>query len=374
MQESEGKCMDFIDVLNEKILLLDGSMGAYLQKKGMAAGKAPDLLNLESPELIKEVHEAYLAAGSDIILTNTFGATRPRLEEHGCSDKIEEINRKAVEIAKSAAGDGKFVAGDIGPCGLMPEPAGIVKFEDVVSVFREQAEILVKAGVDLIVVETFFDIQELRAAMIGVREASATIPIVSFMTYTPDGKTDTGVTPWAATVILEKLGACAVGTNCSTGPEGMLNIVKKLGRYSSINLACQPNAGLPEEIDGNFVYSMGPADVAAFTERFLEAGVGIIGGCCGTVPETIKLMRQKIDAYGSKKIKESNNNLILSSGSKTISIGGTSPFGIIGERINPTGRKKFAASLSEGKLSVAVRDGLKQEVAGAHILDVNTGL
>ena len=367
--------MNFLKELEKRVLVLDGSMGAYLQRKGLPPGKAPDLLNLDSPELIYEVHKAYVDAGADIVLTNTFGSSRPRLSEHGYGNRMGEIIASAVKMAKRAVGSNGFVAGDIGPSGLIPQPTGDHDFDEVVGVFREQAQYLVDEGCDLIVLETFFDLQELRAAIIGVREASSTIPISAFMTFTPDGKTDTGVTPEAAAVVLEKLGATTVGANCSTGPEDMVKVLERFSAATYLPLACEPNAGLPETINGSLCYSLGPKEVADYTTKFLDSGVRIIGGCCGTVPETIALIRKIVDGYTPKKREtELEDSLFLASISKTVEIGKNSSFKVIGERINPTGRKKFAKSLMDGDINVALTDGKKQEKKGADILDVNVGV
>ena len=214
--------------LRHEVLLLDGSMGVMLQNRGLPAGYAPDLWNLERPDIIHEVHREYVKAGSDIILTNTFGASRLRLAEYGAEDKLAEINREAVRIARKAAGESGFVAGDVGPSGVTVYPLGELSFEDAVDIFSQQVDALAGAGCDLIVIETMFDLIEIRAAVVAAKRSGRGLPVAALMTFTQDGLTDTGTDPQTAATVLEGLGVDIIGVNCSTGPGEMIGVVKKI--------------------------------------------------------------------------------------------------------------------------------------------------
>ena len=364
--------MDFLSALAERVLVLDGSMGAYLQMKGLPTGKAPDLLNLERPDAVAEVHRAYVDAGADVILTNTFGATPARLDAHGFGRRSAEINAAAVRIAREAAGGRAFVAGDVGPSGLLPAPTGDASFDDAVATFKVQIEALAEAGVDLLLFETFFDLQELRAAMIAAREAAHGLPVVALMTFTESGRTDTGVTPEAAAVTLEKLGACAVGANCSTGPADMLAVARRMATAAGVPLCFEPNAGLPRQVDGKLIYPMSPEEFGDHGPAFLAAGARLAGGCCGTTPESIRHLRARLD--GLTPVTPARRRAVrLASSSRVVGIGAGEPFRLIGERINPTGRRLLARAFAAGDLSPLLAEARAQGEAGADLLDVNVG-
>lgn len=361
-----------LERLKNEILVLDGSMGALLQSKGLPPGYAPDLWNMEKPEVIKSVHAEYVQAGSDIILTNTFGASCLRLKEFQAENNLIKINQMAVLNARKAAGDKSLVAGDIGPCGSTIEPFGELPFKDAVEIFKEQIQILVDAGVDLISIETMFDLQEIKAAVIAAKEVGK-VPVMALMTFTQDLLTDTGTDPETAAIVLEGLGADIIGTNCSTGPEHMLPVVEKLARATDRFVAVQPNAGLPVNKDGKTIFPASPAEVASYAEKFVSAGANIIGGCCGTTPEYIKLISNILKKQRPvPKIKP--KGLKITSRSKTTYIGTGYPFFKIGEKINPTGKKVFAASIKEGRTDLIVTEARKEFEAGANALDVNVGV
>jgi 5-methyltetrahydrofolate--homocysteine methyltransferase len=224
---------EFIRRLRSEVLILDGSMGAFIQARGLPDGYAPDLWNVEQPEAIIAIHREYIEAGCDIVLTNTFGASRLRLGEYGAEHRVREINEAAVKNARAAAGDKRvIVAGDIGPCGTTIKPGGEIEFDEAVSIFAEQARALVDAGADIIAIETMFDLVEAKAALIGARDVSKTIPIIAHMTFTARGLTDTGTDPETAAIVLEACGADVVGINCSVGPEDMLEVVGRRARAS----------------------------------------------------------------------------------------------------------------------------------------------
>ncbi len=362
-----------LDRLKNEILLLDGSMGVMLQQRGLPPGYAPDLWNLERPDIVLETHREYVKAGSDIILTNTFGSTRLRLAEYGAEDRIREINQEAVKIARKAGGERVFVAGDIGPCGATIYPIGEIPFEDAVDIFAQQADALVSSGCDLIVIETMFDLIEVRAAIIGVKRVNKGLPIAALMTFTQDGLTDTGTNPETAAVVLEGLGVNIIGVNCSTGPSEMVRVVRKMAAAADACICAQPNAGLPANIGGRTVFPMSAEDIAYYAEEFVNAGVNILGGCCGTTPEYISLLSQRIK--GRRPVtRTGSKGLKITSRSKTVCAGNGLPFLKIGEKINPTGRKLFSEVIREGSMDIVITEARGQYEAGAMALDVNVGV
>ncbi len=363
-----------LERLRKEILILDGSMGALLQGRELPMGYAPDLWNLEKPKAIEQVHREYFKAGSDILLTNTFGASRLRLAEYKAEGNLKAINHEAVAIARRASEGKCYLAGDVGPSGTTIAPFGELAFDKAVELFYEQALELVAAGVDLIAIETMFDLQEMKAAVIGVKEATrGKIPILAHMTFTQDGLTDTGTDPMTAAVTLEALGVDIIGANCSTGPEHMLPVVEKLGKATSRFLCVQPNAGLPIQKNGVTIFPATAQDVAAFADRFAAAGANIVGGCCGTTPEYIRLIH-RILKQRTPHARPALPGLTISSRNKTVLIGPGNPFLKIGEKINPTGRKKFGEAIAEGRTDMIVAEARKQFECGAMALDVNVGV
>lgn len=364
--------MSLLSTLDKKILVLDGSMGALLQGRGLPAGYAPDLWNLENPDAIESVHKEYADAGADIVLSNTFGASRIRLSEYDAVDKLREINLRGVEIARKGA-PGRFVAGDVGPIGGIVAPAGEIPFEEAIAIFREQIAVLVEAGVDLIAVETMFDLMEMKAAIIAANDVRGSTPVMASMTFTGDGLTDTGTDPVTAAVTLDALNVDILATNCSTGPEAMVDVVARLSATTPRFVAAQPNAGLPKNVKGETIFEMPMETLASFAQSFVDAGVNILGGCCGSNPDYIR----QISGYLADKAprpRETKRHVAFTSRMETIFLGDGHPFVKIGEKINPTGRKKFAESLKEGRLDMALADARKQFEMGATALDVNVGV
>ena len=361
------------DKLGRRVMILDGSMGALLQGRGLPSGYAPDLWNVERPEAILAVQREYAAAGADILLTNTFGASRRRLGEYDAHERVREINEAGVALARKAGGSGALVAGDIGPCGTTVQPFGEIPFQEAYDIFHEQAEALVRAGVDLLVIETMFDLQEMKAAVIACNDVRGKIPLMAFTTFTQDGLTDTGTDPATAATVLEGLGVDIVGANCSTGPEHMLPVVERLARATRLPVAVQPNAGLPTQTAGRTVFPLGAREMDEFAERFYEAGATFVGGCCGTTPEYISLLAARMKGRAPAP-RSYEPGLRIASRMRAVAIGPGHPFCIIGEKINPTGRKKFAASLAEGRMDMVVAEARRQKEAGAHALDVNVGV
>ena len=374
--------IDLRQRLGREVLILDGSMGAFLQSQGLPSGMAPDLWNIDRPDVVRSAHRQYVEAGAQILLTNTFGATAPRLAGHGAQDRVAEVCRAAVANARAAAGDGPeapAVAGDVGPLGLTVAPAGELPFAEAVAHFREQIAAMVEVGVDLLVIETVIDIVEMRAAVIAANEvrgrAANRLPLIASMSFGEDGVTDTGVTPAATAVILEGLGVDAIGVNCSTGPEPMVDVVRQLSAATALPVAVQPNAGLPEQCAGQLRFPMDAAAMEPWYPRFVDAGAALVGGCCGTNPETI---RRAAAAVGGRPVSPPavarDGALRIASRSTVLSIGQGAPLAIIGERINPTGKPKFQDALREGRMDRVLGAARRQAAAGAAALDVNVGV
>ncbi len=359
--------------LKKEVLLLDGSMGVMLQNRGLPAGYAPDLWNLERPDVILDVHREYVKAGSDIILTNTFGASRLRLSEYGAEDRLVEINMEAVRIARKAAGENGFVAGDVGPCGVTVYPLGDLSFDEAVSVFSQQIDALAGAGCDLIVIETMFDLVEIRAAVVAAKSAGRGIPVAALMTFTQDGRTDTGTDPETAAAVLEGLGVEIIGVNCSTGPAEMAGVVRKITATTDAFVCAQPNAGLPVNVGGRTIFPATAEEIASYAEQFYESGVNILGGCCGTTPEYISILSKRIKGRRPAS-RTAARGLKITSRSRTVYAGSGYPFLKIGEKINPTGKKAFAEAIREGRMDVVVSEARKQYDADAMALDVNVGV
>lgn len=364
--------MALLDELKKRILLLDGSMGALLQGRNLPAGYAPDLWNLENPDAIADVHREYANAGSDIVLTNTFGASRLRLSEYNAQGKLADINRAAVALARKGA-PGKFVAGDVGPLGAIVAPAGEVSFDEAVDIFREQIKVLVEAGVDMISIETMFDLMEIKAAVIAANDVRGSVPLMASMTFTGDGLTDTGTDALTAAITLDALGVDILGVNCSIGPEPMVNVVERLSTACGRYVAVQPNAGLPINRGGKTVFEMPMDKVASFAKPFVHAGANIIGGCCGTTPDYIRMAAAAVK--GEKPGERSQTaGMAFSSRMTTVFAGEGHPFVKVGEKINPTGRKAFAEAIKEGRMDMVVADARKQFEMGATALDLNMGV
>lgn len=367
--------LPFLQAINERVLVLDGAMGTMLQERGLQPGQSPEEMNLTMPEVVAGVHREYREAGADIIVTNTFGGSRPKLSHYGLEERLYEINARAVAIAREAAGPDAYVAASMGPTGRFVEPVGDCTFDEMADIFREQARPLVEAGADLITLETFLDIKEIRAAVIAVREISPDIPIVAMLTFDDNGRSVLGTPPEAAAITLEAVGADVVGSNCGLGVDGIYEILAAMRRVTRLPLISQANAGLPLLKDGRTVFPGTPEEMTAYHDRLLALGVRIIGGCCGTTPAHIRAIRDALtgrdQAFPVGGPPEGVT--FLSSRSGYVAIGRERPVAIIGERINPTGKKGFAAELREGKVSYIRREAMEQVAAGATLLDVNVG-
>lgn len=353
----------------DKILLFDGAMGTMLQRSGMKLGTIPETLNLTSPETIAGIHRAYLEAGADVILSNTFGANRFKAEKAGVP--LYDMVFSGVANARSEAArfPGKYTALDIGPCGRVLAPAGDLPFEEAVGVFAEIVKAGSAAGADFILLETFTDLYELKAAVVAAKENSD-LPIFATMSFEENGTTFFGTCVESMVATLEGLGVSALGANCSLGPKQLAPVVNKILAAASVPVLIQPNAGLPVIRDGKTCYDITPEEFAAYVRGFVSDGVRFIGGCCGTGPEYIRLTREAIKGMEAREITAKRRCSVCSP-SKTVFFDGIT---IIGERLNPTGKKNLQAALRAHDMDYLLREAVREDEQGADVLDVNVGL
>ena len=363
---------EFRKLVENGPIILDGAMGTGLMKAGMPVDACTEEWALAHPEAVIAIQKDYVEAGAQIVYAPTFGANRIKLKEYGLEDRIEEFNKALVAVSKQAVDGKALVAGDMTMTGQIPYPVGDVPFEMFVEVYKEQAKYLVEAGVDLIVVETMMSMQECRAAVLAIREV-CDLPIMATLTYNDDGRTLYGTPPEVAINVLQSLGVDAVGVNCSTGPEGMVPIVEKMAEYATVPLIAKPNAGLPE-LDGmETVYRMTPEEFARTGKKLIEAGAALVGGCCGTTPAHVKALAEAVKGMPICK-PLSGHRRVLTSERAMVEVKLDGNFLVVGERINPTGKKALQAELREGKLDMVRKFAMEQEAAGAALLDINTGM
>ena len=354
------------------IEIFDGAMGTMLQTGGLKAGACPELMNIDAPEVVKKIHRAYIDAGATIIETNTFGASSLKLAHYGLENRVRELNFAAVKIAKDAAQSQAKVAGSIGPTGKFIAPLGDLDFDDAYKIFGEQSAALAEAGADFLIIETCIDIQEMRAALLAAKDV-CNLPIICQLSYSEDGRTVTGTDPQSAAVILDAMGASIIGVNCSLGPEQLVPVVKILAENSRVPISVQPNAGMPYLEDGKTKFPMDAKTFGSWGKKLVDAGATYLGGCCGTTPEHIFELAKTV-RNAQCVMRNEKRLFMLASRSKTVAIDKNLPTVLIGERINPTGRKKLAAEIREGSLLGVKRDAINQIKAGAQILDVNMGV
>lgn len=356
------------------IYLFDGAMGTMLHQAGLPTGTCPEVWNLSNPEAITAIHRNYVESGADIIETNTFGGNRIKLKNYRLEDKVREINKAAVRIARAACGPSTRVAGSVGPTGQLIAPLGDLSFDDAYLAFYEQIQALSAGGADMIIIETIIDIQEMRAALLAAKAATS-LPVICQLSFGADGRTITGTDPNTAAIILEAMGADIIGANCSLGPAQLVEIVADLARACSKPISVQPNAGMPRLENGETIFPMGPDEMAAWAPKLIQAGATYIGGCCGTTPTHIKALKQAIALAGCTSSDRNIKKVTaLTSRSKTVYLGPGMATVVIGERINPTGRKALAAEIREGSFAMVKKEALAQVRAGATILDVNMGV
>ena len=356
------------------IHIFDGAMGTMFQQLGLLPpGVCPEMLCIEHPAEVTEVHQRYVDAGSTIIETFTFGASALKLEHYGLSDRVVEINTAAVKAAKAVKGRNIKIAGGMGPSGRFIKPLGDLDFEEAYQNYYQQSKALEAAGADYILIETFIDIQEMRAALLAAKDATS-LPVICQLSYSEDGRTVTGTDPQTAAITLDAMGADIIGINCSLGPEQLVPIVKAISENTIKPISVQPNAGMPQLIDGRTVFPMGPEDFGMWAPKLIHAGATYVGGCCGTTPEHIAALKAALEGVEEPRFAPVRRRLMLTSRSKTVVIDRELPTNLIGERINPTGRKKLAAEIKDGSFASVKREALDQVKAGATLLDVNMGV
>ncbi|MDD6260848.1 MAG: homocysteine S-methyltransferase family protein [Clostridiales bacterium] len=363
--------MTFSEFLKDNIVYLDGGMGTLLQAKGLKPGDAPERWNISHPDVICGIHRDYFDAGSNIVCTNTFGANTLKYSK----DELEKIIKAAVKNAadaraqSSSAGE-KFIALDIGPSGKLLKPLGDLDFEDAVGVFAETVRIGASCGVDLILIETMNDSYETKAALLAAKENSD-LPVIVCNAYGEDGKLMTGASPAAMAAMLEGMGAAALGANCSLGPRQLRGVAIELLRNASVPVILKPNAGLPRSVDGKTVFDVTAEDFSDEVCELVKKGVRVVGGCCGTTPAYIKALTDKTRGMTPVPVRDKNFT-VVSSYTHAVKLG-KAPI-LIGERINPTGKKRFKQALLENDMDHILAEGVKQQEKGVHILDVNVGL
>ncbi len=357
---------------SERIWVLDGGMGTMLMKKGVDVNYAPELLNVEKPEVLKEIHSEYIEAGADIIETNTFGSNRIKLSHYGLEDRVKELTAAGVKIAKEVARGRALVALSVGPTGVFVEPVGDYTFDEIVDVFKEQIEAGAEAGADLILIETMSDIKEAKAAVVAAQEV-CDLPVMVSMTYQEDGRTLLGTPPEVSAAIFEGFKVAAVGANCSLGPESFVDLVKRMASVTETPIVVYANAGLPILKDGKTIYPEPPETFGEYAVEFVKAGANIIGGCCGTTPDHIRAIKEAVKDLKPVK-RDPIRGVKVASRTKLVFLGSGHPTGIIGERINPTGKKRLQEALKKGDFSIVKEEAKKQTEEGADLLDVNVGV
>lgn len=367
------KTQEFLNLIKNTPLFLDGATGSNLQKQGMPAGVCPEQWILEHRDIMIGLQRDFVAAGSDIVYAPTFTSNRIKLKEYGMEGQIEQINHDLVGISKEAVGGKAYIAGDLTMTGEQLSPMGRLDFEDLIKVYKEQIHYLVDAGVDLLVIETMMSLQETRAAVIAAKEV-CDLAVMATLTFESDGRTLFGTDAVTAAIVLESLGVAAVGTNCSTGPDKMVDTVRRMAEVTGIPIIAKPNAGLPSlDGDGNTVYDMGADTFGRHMRDLILAGASVIGGCCGTTPAHISAAKESVRDMNVIH-REKPKVRFLTSERQTVAFGLEDPFIVVGERINPTGKKKLQAALREGSMEEVSDLAEAQEACGASILDVNMGM
>ncbi len=356
--------MDFRQFMLQGFVILDGAFGTELQKTVLTPGEIPELLNITNPEAVGAIPSSYVAAGADVVFANTFGANRFKLQKTEYS--VDDVIKAAFDIAKSSGA--KFTALDVGPLGRLLEPLGPLSFEEAYDAFSEIVKCGVKYGADLIIIETMTDLYEMKAALLAAKENSS-LPVICSLSFDKGGRTFTGCGAREAALTLPALGADAIGINCSTGPEDMYDTVCELLKYSSVPVAVQPNAGMPDPVTG--AYSLGADDFASYMKVFAALGARLLGGCCGTTPEYITKMKAAITDVPLKAPAYADAPLTVSSFTKTVEC--TRPL-IVGECINPTGKKALKEALRRDDIDFILKLATEQVACGADILDINVGL
>lgn len=364
---------EFQALIKNKPIFLDGATGSNLQKKGMPAGVCPEQWILEHRDIMIALQREFVEAGSQIVYVPTFTANRIKLKEYGLEEQVAQMNRDLVALSKEAVGERACVAGDLTMTGEQLSPVGTLDFEELIDVYKEQIRYLSEAGVDLLVIETMMSLQETRAAVIAAKEV-CDLAVMATLTFEADGRTLFGTDAATAAIVLESLGVAAVGTNCSTGPDKMVETVRRMAEVTSIPIIAKPNAGLPSlDGEGNTVYDMEAEAFGRHMKEIVKAGAAVVGGCCGTTPDYIRVLKESVSDMTVVQ-RNKPQRRFLTSERQTIAFGLSDNFIIVGERINPTGKKKLQAALKEGSMELVTEFAESQEACGAGILDVNMGM
>ena len=307
----------------DRVVVFDGATGTMLYAKGVFINQCYDQLNVTQPDLVRDVHRAYLDAGAEVVETNSFGANRLKLAQYGLESHVEELNARAAQIAREAAGDDAWVAGAVGPLGVRLEPYGPTSIEEARAIFREQLAALRTGGADLFIVETFSDLSEIEQAILAARDVDASVPLIAQMTIATDGRTPYGASPEDVARALTAAGADVIGLNCSVGPQGILEAIECMAPATSRKLSAMPNAGMPREIGGRTMYMASPEYLASYGRHLLQAGVKVIGGCCGTTPEHIKALvegiRPLVPRQGGRRTTPARQQPAVTKGSAALS-------------------------------------------------------
>ncbi len=372
---------EFKDLIEERIVIMDGATGSNLQKRGMPTGVCPEEWILNHPQELIKLQSEFMEAGTDIVLAPTFTANRIKLAEYHLENRISEINKTLVGISKEAIkayhqntnlNRKIFIAADLTMTGVQVEPLGTISFEELVEVYKEQLSCLIPEGVDLVVVETMMSLQECRAALLAVKE-TCELPVVVSLTFNENNKTLFGTDPKTAVIVLQSMGADAVGVNCSTGPDKMEEIIREMKEYAYVPILAKPNAGLPKLVGNETVFPMEPEEFAADMVKLVEIGANLVGGCCGTTPKHIERMVVRLRDKKPQPI-QSTHCRALTTERKTVEIPLDGRFMIVGERINPTGKKDLQEELRENIFDTVIEMAEEQEEYGAAVLDLNVGM
>jgi 5-methyltetrahydrofolate--homocysteine methyltransferase len=362
---------ELLERLARGVLVSDGAMGSLLMAMGAGASGNLDHLDITAPDMVEGIHRQYVQAGADVLVTNTFRSSRLALEEHGLGDQLEAINRAGVRVARAAKP--AFVFASVGPSGVLIEPLGPTTFDEACAIYREQIEALAAEAPDAILIETFGDLQDARAALLAAKE-STSIPVAVTMTFGEDGRTNlSGTPPEVAALVLSRLGADIVGANCGLGPAELAPIVARMVAYSTVPVMCQPNAGVPQLVDGKTVYPGSPEASAEHAREMVAAGVRIVGSCCGSTPAYTAGIAAAVSHLEAGTVTP-QEGVLLAGRTALTRIGGGGPTAIIGERLNPTGRARLAEAVKAGDFSVYRQLAGEQAKAGAALLDVNVGV
>lgn len=357
--------------LGRDVLVVDGAMGTMLQRAGMPSGQCPEELNVTNPEMVLEVHTSYVTVGAECISTNSFGGSRPKLAEYGLGDRVQELNRAAVRLARQAGA--QHILAAVGPTGLVMEPLGPATFDEVFDVFVEQISALVSERPDAIALETFTDLAEIRCALLAARSVTD-LPVIASMTFGLSGRTELSATdPETAAVVLEACGASVVGMNCGLGPEQMLPLVQRMSEVTALPLVVQPNAGLPVLVAGETRFPGTAEEMGVYAARFAALGASMVGSCCGSSPSFTGAIMDEAKGVALPTGRVAPFGVAVASARHTVRLGAGHPLAVIGERINPTGKKALAESLRAGSLEIVRELAVGQEHAGAQLLDVNVG-